>query len=107
MNTSIRIIIALILLVGVAAASFYAGTVYGEQQALANRAASFANRQGALAAGANSQPPFQQEGRGGGQVGLGNGQRPGGVIGQIDEVDGNLLTVIGSRYSFIVMLSST
>jgi len=99
MNKTLQIIVGLIVLIAVAAGSFYAGTIYAQQQQTANRAAQLANRQGqnpnlnidnADGNAARNQPG----GRLGNQDGGRNaGQGGGGTFGQIDEIDGDTLIV--------------
>ncbi len=100
MNKALQIIIVLIVVIVVAAGSFYAGTVYAQQQATASRAAQFADRQGQFpglgadnADGTN--PQFQPGGRQGNQGGRfpGQGGQGGGTFGQIAEIDGDTLII--------------
>jgi hypothetical protein len=85
MNRTVRIILGIVVLVLVAGASFYGGTVYGKSQA---QAALAARRQGAFpGAGANGQFTGQPgpNGRTGGQGGM--------LFGQIKEIGEGALTV--------------
>ena len=99
MNKALQIIIVLVIVIVVAAGSFYAGTVYAQQQATANRAAQFAGRQGQFPGldGDNADgnaPQFQQGGRAGNLGGNRTaGQGGGGTFGQIAEIDGGTLTI--------------
>jgi len=91
MNKTLQIIVGLIVLIAVAAGSFYAGTVYAQQQQTANRAAQLASRQGQnpnqnIDNADGNAARNQQGGR------LGN-QGGGGTAGQIQEIDGDTLIV--------------
>lgn len=82
MNRTARIILGIVVLLLVAGAGFYGGTVYGKNQAQATLAA---RRQGAFpGAGINGQPAGQQGA---------NGRTGGMLFGQIKEIGANVLTV--------------
>ena len=91
MNRTLQIIVGLIVLIAVAAGSFYAGTVYAQQQQTANRAAQLANRQGqAPNLNINNADGNAARNQQGGRLG---NQGGGGTFGQIDEIDGDTLIV--------------
>jgi hypothetical protein len=94
MNRTVKIIMAVVGALIVLAGGFYGGTVYGKQQAQASLPQGFRDRMtqftpGDELPGAAVQRQFGQAG--GGQIAaLG-----GGLMGQIEEIDGNSLLVTG------------
>jgi hypothetical protein len=88
MNRTVQIVLGIVILVVVAAGSFYGGTVYGQGQAQAQLAA---RRQGFDQGGVGQ--GFGQSG----QAQFGAGQRTGGpggmVFGQIEQVGDGLLVI--------------
>ncbi|MFN2167600.1 MAG: DUF5666 domain-containing protein [Anaerolineae bacterium] len=91
MNRILQIIIAVVVIVVIAGASFYGGMVYGQNRASTASAAGFADRQFTSPDGQDGNfPGFR------GQNGDGTGgftAQPGTAFGQIESIEGNTLTV--------------
>lgn len=83
MNRTVKIILGIILLLAVAAGSFYSGTVYGKNQAQASFAA--ARQRGGLPVNAQG-TPFPG-------MGQRNFQQPGVLFGQITQIGDNMLMI--------------
>ncbi|MCO6450932.1 MAG: hypothetical protein J5I90_09125 [Caldilineales bacterium] len=97
MSKTVIIIIGIVVIAFMAGGSFYAGTVYGQQQAAATQNANFTPGQGHFPNNGNGAPGdfpqgFPEE--------FPQGQQPnrfggagGGTFGQIEQIDGDTLTI--------------
>lgn len=98
-KTVILIVGVIVLVVAVAAGSFYGGIVYAQNQAASLRAQFFAGRGG----DANGGGGFFGGG-GGGQGGNGNG---GGAAGQIKSITGNTIVISTAQSEVTVTVSDS
>ncbi|MCX7708106.1 MAG: DUF5666 domain-containing protein [Anaerolineae bacterium] len=98
MNRTVKIILGIILLLAVAAGSFYGGTVYGKNQAQASFAA--ARQRGSL--------PFNPQGTPFPGMGQRNAQQPGMLFGQIAEIgDGTIVVTDANGKQVQVKVTDT
>ena len=87
MNRTLRIALGIIVLLALVAGSFYGGTLYGKQQAEASLPEALWQRMGTMGRGDVSGADAQERGLGG------FGGQGGGLMGQIEEIDGDTLII--------------
>ena len=86
MNRTLRVALGIIVLLGLVAGSFYGGTLYGKQQAEASLPQQFRQRLD-MGQGVPTGADAQERGLGG------FGGQGEGLIGQIEEIDGDTLII--------------
>ncbi len=109
MNKVVIAIVAVIVLVGVGAGAFYAGSKVGEQRVINNPALVF--QQGGFGQRGQFQFPAGTPGAGGQrafQAPTGGAQGPGGgVMGTIEAIEGNTLTLSTDSTTIQVLTTDT
>lgn len=94
MRKPIQIVLLIVLMLAVAAGSFYGGMVYGKQQvAGATLAAGFPPDGQAFPIAGQDGALGVQRGQGAGNQFRGATEQPGVAFGQIEAIDGNTLTI--------------